>query len=628
MNRFAFFLGNPDIGLATNPDAFAESDFRLTPESIAKIKNRRYAVIVDEAHSSQSGKLAEAMHRVLGLPSEKKADEEYTLEDAILESALARGRQSNISMYAFTATPKDKTLEKFGRKREDGKFEAHHLYSMKQAIEEGFILDILKNYTTYQMYYQLEKKIADDPALKKTKGLKALARWATLHPHNISQKTELIIEHFRSKIMHKLGGRAKAMVVTGSRENAVRYKLSFDSYIKDKGYTDIKTLVAFSGTKIVDGDEYTEAKMNGFSETELPEKFESDDYQVLLVAEKYQTGFDQPLLVAMYVDKKLAGLQAVQTLSRLNRVFPGKEDTFILDFENDVDTIVEAFKPYYESTELQHETDPNLLYEAKNKLDGFGVCWPDDIDAFAEVFWKNTESLTARQKEDCKGLLHSTIDPSVSRFKELDEEQQEVFRHVLQVFLRLYGFLSQIIDFQDIDLEKLSAYGRFLAAKLPRRPSERVDFNDEIVLESYRLEKVFEGHIQLAAAPDITGIEHIGDGRKMAEKLAPLSELIHRLNEKCGGKLSENDRIYFEQLATDMVSDDKIVQQAQANNDESQFRLGFDKKFIAAMIGREEQNRLIAELILSNEDARSMVCDIMAKEVIGRIREEKFSMDN
>lgn len=608
------------IGLANNPDAFSDSDFKLSPESIAKIKTRRYAVIIDEAHSSQSGKFAEAMHRVLGLPTDKKVDEEYSIEDAILESALSKGRQSNISMFAFTATPKDKTLEKFGRQRADGKFEAHHLYSMRQAIEEGFILDVLKNYTTYDRYFHIEKKILDDPAVKKTKGIKALARWIELHPHNISQKTELIIEHFRTKIMHKLGGNAKAMVVASSRENAVRYKLSFDTYIKDKGYTDVKTLVAFSGSKTVDGEEYTESKMNGFSETELPEKFESPDYQVLLVAEKYQTGFDQPLLVAMYVDKKIDGLQAVQTLSRLNRVYPGKEDTFVLDFVNDVDSILESFKPFYSETELAHPTDPNLLYEAKIKLDGYGVCWQEEIDAFAEVFWKDTESLTTQQKEACKGLLHAKLDPAVQRFKELEEEQQEEFRHVLQVFLRLYGFLSQIIDFQDIDLEKLSAFGRFLGAKLPRRPSERVDFNDEITLDGYRLEKVFEGRLQLSASPTIKGIEHIGDGKKEKEKLAPLSELIHKLNDKCGGKLSENDRIYFDQLATDMVSDTKVVSQANANNDESQFRLGFDKKFIAAMIGREEQNRFIAEMILSNEDVRSMVCDIMAKEVIGRIR--------
>lgn len=609
------------IGMFSDPERFFEDNPKVTKDSIQKIKRQKYAVIIDEAHSSQSGKFAEAMHRALGLPTERDEEEGYSLEDAILESALAKGKQKNVSLFAFTATPKEKTLEKFGEKQSDGTFKAFHLYSMKQAIEENFILDVLKNYTTYEMLYKLEKKILGDPEVLKTKGIKALARWVTLHAVNISQKTELIIEHFRKCIMHQLSGKAKAMVVTTSREQAVKYKLAFDSYLQKKGYTDVRTLVAFSGAKTVDDISYTEAGMNGFSETELPEKFESDDYQVLLVAEKYQTGFDQPLLVAMYVDKKLAGLQAVQTLSRLNRTYDGKLETFVLDMVNDVDEIVDAFKPFYTSTELQHETDPNLLYTAQNKLREYRVYTQEEIDAFAAVFWKDAAKQTRQQNETDKGLMHAKLDPAVQRFMHIEEERQEEFRHVLLTFLRLYGFLSQIIDFQDIELEKLAAFGRFLAAKLPKRPSEKVNFNDEIMLDSYRLDKTFEGSLMLQADPAVVGIEHIGDGRKEEEQQAPLSELIHKLNDRCGGKLSEKDRLFFEQIATDMTTDQKIVEQAKANNDESQFRLGFDKKFVHAMVKREEQNKFISDTIMASDDILGIVCDYVAKEVLTQIRE-------
>ena len=608
------------VALANNPDALADGDFHPTADDLERIRRQKYAVIIDEAHSSQSGKFAEAMHRVLGTAGSQEQDGEFSLEDAVLASAVAKGRQSNMSMFAFTATPKDKTLEKFGERRSDGTYRATHLYSMKQAIEENFILDVLKNYTTYEMFYRLEKKILADPDIKQTKGIKALARWMSLHPYNIAQKTELIIEHFRDRIRHKLEGHAKAMVVTSSREHAIRYKLAFDAYLLKKGYSNIHTLVAFSGKKKIDGSEYSETDLNGFGESELPEKFASEDYQVLLVAEKYQTGFDQPLLVAMYIDKRLAGLQAVQTLSRLNRVAPGKVETFILDFVNKADEILEAFKPYYISTELLQETNPNLLYTARNKLDAYAVYWRQDIEEFAAIFFKNPAGQSRRQIEADKGLMHAKLDPAVARFKCLTEEEQDEFRHVLQTFLRLYSFLSQIIDFQDVELEKLAAFGRFLAAKLPKRPSEKVNFNDEIILDSYRLEKTHEGAVGLVAEPGITGIEHIGDGKKPEEKQAHLSELVKKLNERCGDKLTDNDRVYFDQIATDMTANKKIMEQAQANNDEQQFRIGFDRQFIEAMIDREEQNRFISDLIMSNEDVRALVCDIMAKEVLSRVR--------
>ena len=340
---------------------------------------------------------------------------------------------------------------------------------MRQAIEEDFILDVLKNYTTYKTYYRLIKSIEDDPKVDKKKAARALARFMSLHPHNIAQKTEVMVEHFQHFTRHKIGGRAKAMVVTSSRLHAVRYKQAFDKYIAEKGYTGIKTLVAFSGTVIdpdVPGKEYTEVGMNkGIREKELPEKFGTDEYQVLLVAEKYQTGFDQPLLHTMYVDKRLAGVQAVQTLSRLNRTHPGKEDTFILDFVNETQEILDAFQPYYEQTTVGEQAQPQQLYELQAKLDAQQVYYKSEVEEFSRVFYKPREHQTPTDH----AKMNACIDPAVNRFKQLDEDTQEEFRGWLTAYRNLYAFLSQVIPFQDSDLEKLYSYIRFLLTKLPKR---------------------------------------------------------------------------------------------------------------------------------------------------------------
>ena len=337
----------------------------------AEIAKRRYAVIVDEAHSSQTGETARELKAILGTAAKGENDEDLPdWEDRLNQIMQSRGQQPNLSFFAFTATPKGKTLELFGRKGANGLPEAFHLYSMRQAIEEGFILDVVKNYTTYATYYRLVKAIEDDPDLPKKKAARALAKFMSLHPHNIEQKTEVMVEHFRQKVLGHLGGQAKAMVVTSSRLHAVRYMQAFERYIAENKITDVRPLVAFSGT-VKDPDtglEYTEPGMNkdcvsgeSISEKRLPERFASPDYQVLLVANKYQTGFDQPLLCAMYVDKRLDGVQAVQTLSRLNRKIPGKDNPFVLDFVNEAEDIYRAFKPYYDATSLQEASDPQKL---------------------------------------------------------------------------------------------------------------------------------------------------------------------------------------------------------------------------------------------------------------------------
>ena len=340
---------------------------------------------------------------------------------------------------------------------------------MRQAIEEGFILDVLKNYTTYKTYYRLIKSIEEDPEVDKKKAACALARFMSLHPHNIAQKTEIMIEHFRQFTRHKIGGRAKAMVATSSRLHAVRYKQSFDKYIAGKGYTDIKTLVAFSGT-VIDPDipdkEYTEVGLNkGIKEKELPERFSTGEFQVLIVAEKYQTGFDQPLLHTMYVDKRLAGIQAVQTLSRLNRKHSAKEETFVLDFVNSTEEILDAFQPYYEQTVIGEQAEAKQLYELQAKLDEEQVYYKSEVEEFSRVFYKPRQKQTSADH----AKMNACIDPAVNRFNELEEDEQVVFRKDLVAYRNLYSFMSQVIPFQDSDLEKFYSYIRFLITKLPKR---------------------------------------------------------------------------------------------------------------------------------------------------------------
>ncbi|HVZ35511.1 MAG TPA: type I restriction endonuclease, partial [Polyangiaceae bacterium] len=378
------------------------------------LPTRRCAVIIDEAHSSQGGETATDLKEVLGGEGlreearQRAAEEGLEDMEELFRSMAKRGRQANLSFFAFTATPKHKTLAVFGRNGEP-----IHRYTMRQAIEEGFILDVLKNYTTYATYYKLLKTCEDDPNVERKQAARALARFLRLHPHNIAQKTEVMVEHFQAVTRHKIGGRAKAMVVTGSRLEAVRYKQSFDEYIRKKGYA-IKTLVAFSGTVVDDklpGVEYTEVQMNsGLREKELPEKFATQEYQVLLVAEKYQTGFDQPLLHTMYVDKRLAGIQAVQTLSRLNRTHPLKEDTFVLDFVNDREEIREAFKAYYEGAEMGEEVDPARMYAIKGELDASGVYLDEELERFCAVYFKPKQ----RQSVQDHQAMNAALDPAVS----------------------------------------------------------------------------------------------------------------------------------------------------------------------------------------------------------------------
>lgn len=598
-----------------------------------KAGNKRFAVIVDEAHSSQTGDAARKLKRALA--DTEKVLEEYARqeyqeeaqrkddEDKLLDELAAQGQQENLSFFAFTATPKEKTLQMFGRRDENGKYRPFHIYSMRQAIEEGFILDVLQNYMTYNMYYKIAKAIPDDPELDTAAGVRAIRRFETLHPHNISQKTTVMLEHFRNVTRQKIGGRAKAMVVTPSRLHAVRYLLEFKRQIEQKGYKDLDVLVAFSGEVEDGGTTYTEEKMNQYrpqpgeapqnvKESQLPEVFHSDAFGMLIVAEKYQTGFDEPLLHTMFVDKQLSGVKAVQTLSRLNRTMPGKQDTFVLDFVNSAEDIRKAFEPYYEETVLEEETDPNVIYDLKNTLDEYRVYQQAEIDRFAEILYTGK----AQTRGDM-GRLESTLRPALDRFSALEEEKQDLFKSTLARFNRIYAFITQVCRLFDRDIHKFSVYAKFLASLLPKGGHEPVQVDDKVLLEYYRLEKDFEGAIELTSTEE--GFRPItGEAGRKEQKRDPLTVIIEKINEQYGTSFTELDKVLL-QLENDYAAQDKWHSYAQ-NNDRKTFMLLFEKDFPNMAAARYEQNEGFFVKMFSEPDMMRQVMETVGAVLYERLR--------
>ena len=593
------------------------------------LPTRRCAVIIDEAHSSQSGESAADLKEVLGGYDLRQEAVRYALEEGLgnmeelFRSMAKRGRQINISFFAFTATPKHKTLAVFGREIDGQSGQPFHRYTMRQAIEEHFIMDVLKHYTTYATFYKLLKACEEDPNVERKRAASAIARFMRLHPYNIAQKTEVMVEHFNSATRHRIAGKAKAMLVTGSWLEAVRYKQAFDAYIKAKGYHWIKTLVAFSGVVEDDklpGTTYTEVGMNGgIKETEIPEQFASIDYQVLLVAEKYQTGFDQPLLHTMYVDKRLAGIQAVQTLTRLNRIHPLKEDTFILDFVNDREEIRVAFKQYYEGAVMGDEVEPARMYAIKAELDAAGVYYPEEVERFATVYFKPK----LRQSAADHQTMNAALDPAVDRFAHWlaeKEEEAELWRGKLYAFHNLYAFLSQIIPYQDSDLEKLYTFLRHLAPKLrKRRGGKLYNFDEEIRLEYYRLQKISEGAIGLqeGEAKPLDGPNEVGSG--VSRDRIALSRLIDLINDRFGTEFTEADQLFFDQIIAAAMLDEDLRQAADANP-EDKFALLFGNLLQTLFIERMEQNEDIFARFMNEKDFQQLVGEWIAKQVYQRLR--------
>lgn len=593
--------------------------------------HNRFAIIIDEAHSSQTGDAAKKLKRALA--DTEKALEEYAEleyaeeetkkddEDKLLDELASHGVHENMSFFAFTATPKEKTLQIFGRPDAEGRYHPYHIYSMRQAIEEGFILDVLKNYMTYKMYYKIAKNIPDDPELNTTAGINAIRNYESLHPHNISQKTAVMLEHFRSVTMHKIGGRAKAMIVTPSRLHAVRYLLEFKRQIKDKGYADLDVLVAFSGEVDDNGESYTEEKLNKTKDGEtikekaLPAAFHTDEFGMLIVAEKYQTGFDEPLLHTMFVDKKLSGVKAVQTLSRLNRTTKGKQDTFVLDFVNSAEDIKKSFEPYFEETVLEEETDPNVIYDIKGTLDEYRVYQEAEIESFAKVFYSNKE-----QQYGDEGKLKAKLQPALDRYNALDDEKKDLFKGTLARFNRIYAFITQVCRMFDKDIHKFSVYAKFLYKFLPKGGGTKVDVDDKVLLEYYKLEKEFEGNIELEPARE--GFRPIsGEAGRREEKKDPLTVIIDKINLAFGTNFTEMDKVLL-QIENDYVADPKWQGYAKSN-DYKTFLMLLEKDFIEMAAARYEQNEAFFVKLFSEPEMMKQISETLAPLIYERLKRRK-----
>lgn len=610
--------------------------FPVVAKSATELAGKRFAIIVDEAHSGQSGDTAKDLKLVLSGESNadsllaaeefdaKNTSIEDSFEDLLEKSVSSRGKAENITFFAFTATPKSKTLELFGEKIVSATGEpvyvAFHQYSMRQAIEEQYILDVLKNYTTYKTYYKLANDLAAaDLEVPKGKTASTLARYASLHPTNLAQKAEIIVEHFRVNTAKKIDGSAKAMVVTRSRVHAVRYKQAIDAYIAEKNYKDVRTLVAFSGTVYdpdAKGAEYSEHSMNGIKSSAIPEEF-AKSYQVLVVAEKYQTGFDQPLLHTMYVDKKLTGISAVQTLSRLNRIHPDKEDTFVLDFVNDAEEIREAFKPYYEET-TSVPTDPNILYHLQQKLMSAGILHKDEMRKAVDGILQATTSGSS--------ALKANTDTAVERWNRLDDDSRIEFKSLCRNYVEAYSFLAQIVPFKDPELEELYYYTKMLDRRLLLgNGSGTVDIDDSVVLTHLRTQIISQNqNLSLVAGseePMDPAIREGGGGKQKDEKEL-LSRLIADLNERFGLNLTDADRIWFEQQQQHYANDPDLMEVARAN-DYDNFEMHFVPLVADGLIERHEANQDLFTAFFSQPDFQRMMTKALSMSLYNHFNPPK-----
>ncbi|MEV0895617.1 type I restriction endonuclease [Actinoplanes sp. NPDC049802] len=613
--------------------------FPFVLDKVSGLKGKKFAVVVDEAHSSQSGDSAAALKKVLLKMGSDDVDESG---DLLTASALARGRHETLSYFAFTATPKPKTLELFGTPHPvTGNLYPFHTYSMRQAIEESFILDTLKNYVTYKSYWKLANANVDDPEVDPKKAGSQLARFAVLHPTMMAQKAEVIVEHFLKHTAQRLGGRAKAMVVTGSREAAARLYTALKKYIELHGYTGCAPLVAFSGDLELDGVEVSEAKLNGFAEGELPERFAytaADDkfaggprakqpveYKILVVAEKYQTGFDQPLLTTMYVDKPLKGVAAVQTLSRLNRTHPlkGQGDVFVLDFVNEAGDITEQFKPFFE-TAATMPTDPNLLYTAENAVTSYALLVDSEMQAYADALLEaEGKAKTDAALQKAHAALYRFTEPARDRYVALaadDPDAAEGFRAALRDFTRMYAFLSQVVPYQDAGLERLYLYGRALLNRLPRTEDASVDIG-EVQLTHLRISET--GRHDASLSPEgeqmLPGFLGGGAGPQNDPDKVALSELIEVFNDRFGIGLGEGDKIWVEQQIQ-ALSEDGVVEAAALVNDESNFGVVCDKRIEDVILSRHDDNGKLMQRYLDDDTLRSQLNQFARSQAYRLIR--------
>ncbi len=607
-----------DLAMALNGNtkiiATTIQKFPYIVDSVKGLKNKTFAVIIDEAHSSTAGKDMAAVTQSLGAGEQEYAD----AEDMITDEIRRNGKQANVSIFAFTATPKPTTIMLFGRLNTKGQREAFHVYSMKQAIEEGFILDVLQNYTTYNTFYQINKEIEEDPRCKTTEAKRQIARFVELHETNIAQRVEVIVEHFRTTVMTELGGMAKAMVITASRQGAVKYRQAFEEYTKKKGYTDIHALVAFSGKVSLPDDpiEYTEAGMNGFPEDRLPKEFDGD-YQVLLVANKYQTGFDQPKLCAMYVLKKLKGVSAVQTLSRLNRICPPFEKkTFVLDFVNTYEEITNAFAPFFTTTLLSNSVTPTAIYDLEAQIDAYAVLDPDDIEKANELLYKPNISSKDKQK------LTFYFKRSKNMIEQYDLLKQHEIVAQMRHFIRFYEFLLQVSCFEDVDLHKKYNFMTYLLSYINiKHPGGGFNLDGKIKATNF-VQKKAEEHSQstLVAKPvvKLPTAESFGLTEAKEERL---SQIIAEINSRTG-KAYDNDVAVKAMLQIrDILMKSERLRTSAKNNTVQDFEFSYFDDIDDALIEGLEQNQDFFSLLLGNDEIKRQVLGIFTEEIYKSLRE-------
>lgn len=607
-----------DLAMALNGNtkiiATTIQKFPYIVDSVKGLKNKTFAVIIDEAHSSTAGKDMAAVTQSLGAGEQEFSD----AEDMITDEIRRNGKQANVSIFAFTATPKPTTIMLFGRLNRQGQREAFHVYSMKQAIEEGFILDVLQNYTTYNTFYQINKEIEEDPRCKTTEAKRQIARFVELHETNIAQRVEVIVEHFRTTVMTELGGMAKAMVITASRQGAVKYRQALEEYTKKKGYDDIHALVAFSGKVTLPDNpmEYTEAGMNGFPEDRLPKEFDGD-YQVLLVANKYQTGFDQPKLCAMYVLKKLKGVSAVQTLSRLNRICPPFEKkTFVLDFVNTYEEITSAFAPFFTTTLLSNSVTPTAIYDLEAQIDAYAVLDPDDIEKANELLYK--PNITSKDKQK----LTFYFKHSKNLIEQYDLLKQHEIVGNMRHFIRFYEFLLQVSCFEDVDLHKKYNFITYLLSYINiKHPGGGFNLDGKIKATNF-VQKKAEEHTQstLVAKPvvKLPTAESFGLTEAKEERL---SQIIAEINSRTG-KAYDNDVAVkaMLQIRDILMKSDRLRTSAK-NNTVQDFEFSYFDDIDDALIEGLEQNQDFFSLLLGNDEIKRQVLGIFTEEIYKSLRE-------
>lgn len=575
--------------------------FPFISETISQLGHKTFAVIIDEVHSSQSGELSKDLKKSL---SKTDDDDEFDYEEMLRQEIKNRGRQEHISFFGFTGTPKDKTLELFGTRTEDGKFVPFHIYSMYQSIHEGFTLDVLCNYTTYRRYFKIRQTRDDEIEIPVSEGKKELVRYVDSHEQTIRYKVNIMLDHWISKGSRQIQGRARGMIVTRSREHCVLYFREVNTQLKERGIA-YRALVAFSGEVTVDGEKHTEHGLNQTVDHrgDIPLGLKNPGFRLLIVANKFQTGFDEPLVQSMYVDKILGGVQCVQTLSRLNRTASGKTETFVLDFVNAPEDIRSSFQTFYQSTMLEGETDPNRLYDTQRDIYDFHLYTSEDVNRFFEVFYDRNRD---------EGDLHPVLDRVVDQFKKIEDvDIREDFRSRIQSFIRMYGYLSQIISFSDIELEKSFVFFKYLNKKLPKRRSQRFDISDTVDLDSLRIQKTHERIGELEKTDTSLTPPEFEGGAASEPELDLLSEIITQVNRVHGVNLTEEDRLDLSRLHKRLNDDTEVAKYMNDKNTEENKRNFFTKQFNEMLIDYVNERFEFFKKMEDNKSMKSMICQML-----------------